>query len=188
MKVNANQLRAGNVIDIDGRLYTVTKAESVKPGKGTAVTRLDLRRISDGIKTEERYRTSESVERVFIDERNFNYLYQDGESYTFMDTETFEQVGVHGDMIGDQKIYLQENMPVRISLNEGVPVAVELPASVILEVMETDPSVKGQTASASFKPAIMSNGARIMVPPHISVGTRIVIDVQEEEYIERAKD
>jgi elongation factor P len=188
MKVNANQLRAGNVIDIDGRLYTVTKAESVKPGKGTAVTRLDLRRISDGIKTEERYRTSESVERVFIDERNFNYLYQDGESYTFMDTETFEQVGVHGDMIGDQKIYLQENMPVRISLNEGVPVAVELPATVTLEVMETDPSVKGQTASASFKPAIMSNGARIMVPPHISVGTRIVIDVQEEEYIERAKD
>jgi elongation factor P len=188
MKVNANQLRAGNVIDMDGRLYTVLKADSVKPGKGTAVSALVLRRISDGIKTEMRFRTSESVERVFIDERDFNYLFQDGDSYTFMDAENYEQVGVHGDLIGDQKIFLQENMPVRISLNEGVPVAVELPATCILEVAETDPTTKGQTASASFKPAMMSNGARIMVPPHITVGTRIVVDIQEEEYIERAKD
>ena len=188
MKVNANQLRAGNVIDLDGRLYTVTKAESVKPGKGTAVSSIELRRISDGIKTEMRFRTSESVERVFIDERDFTYLYQDGEMYTFMDSESYEQTQVHGDMIGDQKLYLQENMPVRISLNDGAPVAVELPQTVVLEVMETDTSVKGQTASASYKPAIMSNGARIMVPPHISVGTKIVVDIQEEEYLERSKD
>lgn len=188
MKVNANQLRAGNVIDMDGRLYTVLKAESVKPGKGTAVARVELRRISDGIKTEERFRTSESVERVFIDERDFNYLFQEGDLYTFMDAETYEQVGVPGDLIGDQKAFLQENMPVRISLNEGVPVAVELPATVILEVVETDPTVKGQTSAASYKPAVMSNGVRIMVPPHIVTGTRIVVDIQEEEYIERAKD
>jgi elongation factor P len=188
MKVNANQLRAGNVIDMDGRLYSVLKAESVKPGKGTAVTRLELRRISDGIKTEERFRTSDSVERVFIDERDFTYLFKDGESYTFMDVENYEQVPVSGDLIGDQKIYLLESMPVRISLNEGVPVSVELPQTVILDVVETDPTVKGQTSAASYKPAMMSNGARIMVPPHITVGARIVVDIQEESYIERAKD
>ena len=188
MKVNANQLRAGNVIDMDGRLYSILKAESVKPGKGTAVTRLELRRISDGIKTEERYRTSDSVERVFIDERDFTYLFQDGDSYTFMDTENYEQISIHGDLVGDQKTYLQESMPVRISLNEGTPVSVELPQSVTLEVKETDPTVKGQTSAASYKPAVLSNGARIMVPPHIGVGTRIVVDIQEESYIERAKD
>ncbi len=188
MKVQASSLRQGNVIEVDGRLYAVLKAENIHPGKGTPVTQLDMRRLSDGVKISERYRTTEQVERAFIDSADYQYLYEDGEGYTFMNGETFEQVSVPGEVIGDQAVYLQENMTVKLSLHEGVPVTIELPQRVTLEVVDTEPTVKGQTASSSYKPAVLSNGVRTSVPPHIGTGTRIVVMTADGSYVERAKD
>jgi elongation factor P len=188
VKVQASSLRQGNVIEVDGRLYAVLRAENIHPGKGTPVTQLDMRRISDGVKVSERYRTTEQVERAFIESADFQYLYQDGDGHTFMNGETFDQVLVPADVIGEQAIYLQENMTVKLSLHEGVPVAIELPQRVTLEIVETEPTMKGQTASSSYKPAVLSNGVRTSVPPHIGTGTRIVVMTADGSYVERAKD
>ena len=188
MKVNANQLRAGHVVELNGKLYAVHKAQNIQPGKGSPVTQLELRGVKDGVKINERYRTTESVERVFIDEREFQYLYSEGEQHTFMDIETFEQVSIHADVIGEPARFLQEGMHVHLSLYEGVPVAGELPKTVTLKVKETEPSVKGQTAASSYKPAILETGLRVMVPAHIGPGARIVISTDDGSYVERAKD
>jgi elongation factor P len=188
MKVNANQIRAGNVVELNGKLYSVMKAQNVIPGKGNAITTLEMRGIADGIKTVERFRTQESVERVYIDTRDYTYLFSNGDMHTFMDKESYEQIEVPGEVVGDGAKFLQENMEVKLSLYEGKPVAAELPQTVTLEIVETEPSMKGQTASSSYKPAILSNGVRVMVPPHISNNTRIVISIEEGTYLERAKD
>lgn len=187
-KVIASSIRKGNVLEIEGNLYTVLSAESFFPGKGTPTTQIDMRRISDGIKTTQRYRTTEQVERAFVEDQEFTYLYQDGDDYVFMNPENYEQITVVGDVIGDQAVYLQESMPCTVSVHEGVAVAISLPQRVTLEVVETEPTVKGQTASSSYKPAILSNGVRAMVPPHIATGTRIVVMTEDGSYVERAKD
>ena len=187
-KVIASSVRKGNVLDIDGKLCVVMKAENIHPGKGTPVTHLDMRRISDGVKITERYRTTEQVERAYLDEKTYNFLYADEMGFNFMEPDTFEQITVPKEILGEQAVYLQENMPVAVSLHEGVPIAVELPPRVTLEVVEADPVVKGQTASSSFKPAVLSNGQRVMVPPHIQAGTRVVIMTADGSYVERAKD
>ncbi len=187
-KVIASSLRKGNVVDIDGRLYVVLSAESFHPGKGTPTTQVDMRRISDGVKVSERYKTTEQVERAYIEDREFTYLYQDGDGYTFMNQETYDQVTVPADVVGDQSVYLAENMTVTLSLHQGVPVSIELPARVVLEIVDTEPTVKGQTASSSYKPAVLSNGLRTSVPPHIATGTRVVIMTADGSYVERAKD
>ena len=187
-KVIASSVRKGNVLDIDGKLCVVMRAENIHPGKGTPVTHLDMRRISDGVKITERYRTTEQVERAYLDEKTYNYLYEDDIGFNFMEPETFEQIAVPKDIIGDQAAYLQENMPVNVSLHEGVPIAVELPPRVTLEIVSADPVVKGQTASSSFKPAVLSNGQRVMVPPHIQAGTRVVVSTADGSYVERAMD
>jgi len=188
-KVNANQLRKGNVVEINGKLLAVLTAQNIQPGKGTPVMQLDLRDLQSGVKTTERYRTTESVERVFIDTREFSYLFTEGDMYTFMDKENYEQVAVHADVVGEQAVWLQEGMEVEIALYDGKPVSVTLPQTVIMAITETEPTVKGQTASSSYKPAIVENGQRVMVPPHVSSGVRIVINIQEgATYMERAKD
>jgi elongation factor P len=188
VSVIASSVRKGNVIEKDGKLYVVIRAENIHPGKGTPVTHLEMRRISDGVKTQERYKTTESVEKAFIDEGTYNYLYQDGDNYVFMEPNTFEQIHVSKDIIGDSAAFLQENMEVTLSQHNGVPIAIELPPRVVLEIVETEPVVKGQTASSSFKPAVLSNGVRTMVPPHINVGTRVVVQTEDGAYLERAKD
>jgi elongation factor P len=188
VKVIASSLRKGNVVDMDGRLYVVLTAQNIHPGKGTPVTQLDMRRISDGVKVSERYRTTEQVERAFVEDREHTYLYQDGEGYHFMNPETYDQVAVPQDIIGDQAAYLQEGMAVMLSTHNGVPIAIELPQRVTLEITETEPVVKGQTASSSYKPAMLSNGVRTLVPPHITAGTRVVIMTGDGSYVERAKD
>jgi len=188
LKVQASSLRQGNVVEVDGKLYAILKADNIHPGKGTPVTQLDMRRISDGVKISERYRTTEQVERAFIDEADYQYLYQDGDGYTFMNGESFEQVTVPADVVGDFAVYLQENMTVKLSLHQGVPVSIEIPARVVLEVVETEPTMKGQTASSSYKPAVLSNGVRTTVPPHIATGTRIVVMTADGSYVERSKD
>ena len=188
LKVIASQLRKGNVVDLDGQLYVVLSAENFHPGKGTPTTQIDMRRISDGIKTAQRYKTTEQVERAFVEDHDYQYLYKDGDGYTFMNGETFDQVNVPAEIMGDMAPYLQENMTVKLSMHEGVPIAIELPQRVTLEVVETEPTMKGQTASSSYKPAILSNGVRTLVPGHIVPGTRIIVMTADGSYAERAKD
>jgi elongation factor P len=188
VKVIASSVRKGNVLDIDGRLVVVMKAENIHPGKGTPVTHLDMRRISDGVKITERYRTTDQVERAYLEEKTYNYLYEDDMGFVLMEPETYDQMTIPKEIFGDQSVYLQENMPISLSLHEGVPVAVEIPARVTLEVVEADPVVKGQTASSSYKPAMLANGQRVMVPPHITAGTRVVVMTADGSYVERAKD
>lgn len=188
MKVNANTLRAGHVVEHNGGLFVVIRAENIQPGKGTPVTQVELRRISDGIKITERFRTTETVERAYIDEREFQFLYQEGDSYALMDIESYDQISIPTEVFGDRARFLQEGMHITVRLHEGKPVSVELPPRVTLEVVETEPTMKGQSASGSYKPAVLSNGVRAMVPPHIVPGTRVVVSTEDGSYLERAKD
>lgn len=188
MKVIASSLRKGNIIDLEGKLYVILTAENIHPGKGTPVTQIDARRLSDGVKISERWRTTEQVERAHVEEKEHSFLYGDGDGYHFMNSENFEQVTLPADLIGDQAAYLQPEMKVFLSLHEGNPVGYELPQRVTLEVVETEPTVKGQTAASSYKPAVLSNGVRTMVPPFIAVGTRIIVMTADGSYSERAKD
>lgn len=186
--VIASNVRKGNVIEKDSKLYVVLTAENIHPGKGTPVTQLEMRRISDGVKVNERYKTTDTLEKAFIDERTHSFLYQDGEQFVFMDPETFDQIPVTPEVLGDMAPYLQEGMEVQLALYNGLPISITLPARVSLEVTETEPVIKGQTASGSFKPAILENGVRTMVPTHIVIGTRIVVLTEDGSYVERAKD
>ncbi len=188
MKAIASSLRKGNVLDIDGKLYVVLKSENIHPGKGTPVTQLDMRRISDGVKVTERYRTTEQVERAEVDDREYQFLYQDGEGFHFMNPETYNQVTATPDVIGDAAPYLQEGMIVHLSTHNDVPIAIDLPRTAVFEIVDTEPSVKGQTASSSYKPAMLSNGLRIQVPPYITTGTKVVVLTEDGSYLERAKD
>jgi elongation factor P len=188
VKVIASSLRKGNIVEIDGELFVVLNAESFHPGKGTPTTQVDMRRLRDGVKTAQRYKTTDQVERAHVEDREFQYLYNDADGFHFMNSETFDQVSLPADMIGDQAVYLQPEMKVKLAVHEGVPVSIELPQRATLEVVETEPTVRGQTASSSYKPALLSNGVRTMVPPHISTGTRIVVMTADGSYVERAKD
>ena len=188
MKVIASSLRKGAVDDIDGPLYVVLSAENIHPGKGTPVTQLNMRRISDGVKVAERYRTTEQVERAIVDDRDHTFLYQDGEGFHFMNPETYDQLVASEELVGDAAPWLTDGVTVKLSTHEGVAIAIELPRTLTAEIVETEPSVKGQTASSSYKPAILENGVRIMVPPYIAVGTRVVILSEDNSYLERAKD
>jgi elongation factor P len=189
VKVIASSIRKGNIIEREGgQLCVVLSAESFHPGKGTPTTQIDMRRISDGVKVTDRFKTTEQVERAFVEDRNYSYLYSDADGHHFMNDETFDQMQVATDVIGDQGQWLQEGMKVILSIFNDTAVAIQLPPRVTLEVAETEPAMKGQTASSSYKPAKLSNGARAMVPPHVSAGTRVVIQTEDGTYVERAKD
>ncbi|MGZ3350131.1 MAG: elongation factor P, partial [Xanthobacteraceae bacterium] len=175
MKVIASSLRKGNIVDLDGKLYVVLNAESFHPGKGTPTTQIDMRRISDGVKVAQRYKTTEQVERAHVEDREHQFLYQDGDGFHFMNMENYDQVTLPADIIGDQAVYLEPEMKVMLAVHENVPVSIELPQKATLEVVETEPTVKGQTASSSYKPAVLSNGVRTMVPPFVGTGTKIVV-------------
>jgi elongation factor P len=189
MKIDGNAIRVGNVIEHKNRLWVVAKTEHVKPGKGGAFAQVELKDIRDGTKLNERFRSSESVERVRLDEREHQFLFADGSLYTFMDQETFEQIVINEKIIGEMESkFLQEGMVVNICSYENEPLSVQLPDTVIMEIIEADPAIKGQTASSSFKPAILENGERIMVPPHIEKGTKVVVNTVDCSYVERAKE
>jgi elongation factor P len=188
LRVIASSIRKGNVIEQDGKLYVVLSAENIHPGKGTPVSQIEMRRISDGVKISERYKTTDQVEKATVEERNFTYLYEDGDGFHFMNPETYDQVQVAKDIVGGASAYLQENMTVKLSLHDMNTIAIQLPQRATLEVVETEPVTKGQTASSSYKPAVLSNGVRTQVPPHISAGTRIVVMTEDGSYVERAKD
>jgi elongation factor P len=188
VKVIASSLRKGNVVEQDGKLHVVLTAENIHPGKGNSVTNVNMRRISDGVKVIGRWRTVEMVEKADVDERAYQYLYSDGEGHHFMEPESYEQLTVGDDVVGDQAAFLADGMEVFLKTFNGSAIAIELPQRVTLEIVETEPVVKGQTASSSFKPATLSNGVKTMVPPHIGVGTRVVVMTEDASYVERAKD
>ena len=183
MKVIASSLRKGNIVEIDGKLGVVMAAENIHPGKGTPVTQLDVRRISDGVKVSLRFKTTDQVERAFVEDRKHQYMYQDGDGFHFMNMESYDQVSVSADIVGDQAAYLQPEMEVTISMHEGTPLSIEMPPKAVLEVVETEPTVKGQTAASSYKPALLSNGVRTMVPPFVTTGTKIVVMTAENRAI-----
>jgi elongation factor P len=188
VKVIASTLRKGNIVEIEDRLYVILSAENIHPGKGTPVTQLDMRRISDGTKVSQRYKTTEQVERAHVEDRDYQFLYNDADGFHFMNTETYDQIAVPEDVVGDQAAYLQPEMKIKLSVYESKVVSMELPQRVTLEVVETEPVTKGQTASSSYKPAVLSNGVRTAVPPHVTTGTRIVVMTADGSYVERAKD
>lgn len=188
MKVIASSLRKGNIVELDNKLYVVLNAESFHPGKGTPTTQVDMRRISDGVKVAQRYKTTEQVERAHVEDREHQFLYQDGDGFHFMNMENYDQVTLPSDIIGDQAVYLEPEMKVMLAVHENVPVSIELPQKATLEVVETEPTMKGQTASSSYKPAVLSNGVRTMVPPFVGTGTKIVVMTADGSYVERAKE
>ncbi len=189
MKINGNAIRPGMVIERQGRLWRAVRIQHTQPGKGGAYLQVELKDIRDGTKLNERFRSSETVERVRLDQKRYQFLYADGDMYTFMDNETYDQTTVEKNLIGeDQVAFLQENMTVTIETYEDRPIGVQLPPTVVLKVTEADAVVKRQTASSSYKPAVLENGVRIMVPPHVEAGTRVVVNTVERSYVERAKD
>lgn len=188
MKVIASSLRKGNIVELDNKLYVVLKSENFHPGKGTPTTSADMRRISDGVKVAERWRTTEMVEKAVVDEREYDYLYADGEGYHFMEPLSYDQITVSEDVVGDGKVFLGEGVKVYIQTFDDVAIAITLPLKAVVEIAETEPVTKGQTASSSYKPAICTNGLRVLVPPHIGPGTKIIINTEDFSYQERSKD
>ncbi len=187
-KINAIDLKPGNVLEHQNKLWLVLKRELVQPGKGGAFAQLEIRDLRSGNKATERFRTQETVERVRLDEQELPFLYMEDDQATFMDSDTFEQVAVPRDLIGDPADFLQDGMTCKVMLYEGTPLSVEMPPSVVMQVVEADPVVRGQTASSSYKPGRLENGRRVMIPPHIEAGTRIVVSTADGSYVERAKD
>ncbi|MEQ8322670.1 MAG: elongation factor P [Rhodospirillales bacterium] len=189
MKIDGNAIRPGMVIEHQGRLWRATKIQHTQPGKGGAYLQVELKDIRDGTKLNERFRSSEKVERARLEQTEFQFLFSDGDMHTFMHGETYEQISLSSEAVGEQAVpFLQDGMNVKIETFEGEPLGVELPQHVTLEVVEADAVVKGQTASSSYKPATLENGVKILVPPHIGAGTRIVVDTRDISYSERAKD
>jgi elongation factor P len=187
MKQQANLIRAGQVLEHDGRRWTVLKQQIITPGKGGAFIQVEMRDLKTGNKTNERWRTADTVERLMTDNREYAYSYMEGENLVLMDPESFEQTHVPVALLGDAAAFLQDNMTVEADLVEGEVVAVHLPQTVVLEIVEADPVVKGQTATSSYKPAKLSNGVKTSVPPFIETGERIVVRTEDGSYVERAK-
>lgn len=188
MKVDANTLRPGHAMEYNGKLWIVSKIQIIQPGKGGSFIQVEMKDARTGTKGQVKFRTAEAVDRVRLDEHEMTFLFAEGDMYTFMDKTTFEQIQIPGDAIGDAKVFLQDGMEVNVQMYEGSPLSVELPQTVTLRITQCEPFVRGQTASSSYKPAILENGVRVMVPPHIDVGTKIVINTSDSTYIERAKD
>jgi elongation factor P len=186
-KMQANQMRAGMVIEFEGQRYTVLKQNIMIPGKGAAVIQVEMRNVKTGAKKDQRWRTADTVERLTTEDKEFTFSYPEGDNLILMDPETFEQTTVSKGILGDRLPFLVENMTVNVRLIEGEPVSMDLPEQVVLEVVEADPVVKGQTASSSYKPAMLSNGVKTSVPPFITAGERIVVKTEDASYVERAK-
>jgi len=188
MKINAIDIKPGAVLEHQGKLWLVMKRELVQPGKGGAFAQVEMRDLRGGNKTIERFRTQETVERVRLDEKEMQFLYFEGDVATFMDNESYEQITMSREMIGEPADFLHDGMICNVMMYEGAALSVALPQTVTMEIVEADPVVKGQTASSSYKPGKLENGRRVMIPPHIGVGTRIVINTSDGSYVERAKD
>ncbi len=186
MKINGNEIRPGNVIQHNNSLWVAVKTNAVKPGKGGAFNQVELKNLLDGSKLNERFRASATVERVRLEQKDYQYLYESGDMLTFMDLETYDQIELPAEFVGERTAFLQDGMQVTVESHEGKPIGITLPEHVTLEVTETEPTVKGQTAASSYKPAMTDAGLRVMVPPFVDVGQKIVVSTAEVEYVKRA--
>lgn len=186
MKINGNEIRPGNVLEHQGTLWAAVKVQHVKPGKGGAFAQVELKNLIDGRKLNERFRSADSVERVRLEQKDFQFLYKQGDQLVFMDNDTYEQLELAEDFVGERAAFLQDGMMVTVELYEEKPIGITLPQHVTLEITEADAVVKGQTASSSYKPAVLENGVKVMVPPFIAAGERIVVDTEEMAYVRRA--
>jgi elongation factor P len=187
MKINGNAIKPGNVIQHEGGLWVAVKTAHVKPGKGGAFATVELKNLIDGRKLNERFRSADTVERVTLEQKDFQFLYEQGDVLVFMDDKTYEQIELQKDFVGEDQVrFLHDGMKVTVEFHEERPIGIELPDSVVLEVVETEPTVKGQTASSSYKPAKASNGMRIMIPPYMGEGERILVSTETGEYMRRA--
>ena len=186
MKINGNEIRPGNVIQHQDTIWVAVKVNHVKPGKGGAYAQVELKNLIDGRKLNERFRSAETVERIRLEQKDYQYLYADGDLLVFMDTESYEQLNIATDFVGDRAAFLQDGMTVTVESHEGRPIGISLPDQVVLEVTEADPVVKGQTAASSYKPAVLENGVRVLVPPFVTAGEKIVVDTNEITYVRRA--
>lgn len=186
MKINGNEIRPGNVIEHQGRLWVAVKVNHVKPGKGGAFAQVELKDIVAGTKLNERFRSAETVERIRLEQKDFQFLYAQGDDLVFMDMESYEQLELATDFVGERAAFLQDGMNVTVEMHEGRPLGISLPQQVTLAITETEPVVKGQTAANSFKPATLENGVKVMVPPFVSEGEKIVVDTEEITYLRRA--
>lgn len=187
MKINGNEIRPGNVITHKNSLWLAVKTQAVKPGKGPAYAQVELKNLIDGTKLNERFRASETVERVRLEQKDHQYLYAEGDMLTFMDTDTYDQIQIPRELLEDRAAFLQDGMTVTVESHEGRAIGVALPDQVTLAVVEADPVVKGQTAASSYKPAMLENGVRVMVPPFVEAGERVVVDTNEMTYVKRAE-
>lgn len=187
MKINANSIRPGNVLEYKKRLWVVLKISHTQPGKGGAFIQAEMKDIKDGTKLNERFRSSEDVERAHLESEEYQYLFADDHNITLMDNNTYEQIEIAKELVGDGIVYLTDGMNVVVVSYEGSPIAIELPEQVTLEVVESEPVVKGQTAASSNKPAVLENGVRIMVPPFVEIGDRVVVKTADSSYVEREK-
>ena len=186
MKINGNEIKPGNVIEHKGDLYVAVKTNAVKPGKGGAFAQVELKGVTTGTKLNERFRATETVERVRLEQREFSFLYAQDDMLVFMNNESYEKIELPRDFVGERAAFLQDGMNVTVELYEDTPLGVKLPQTVTLEISEADPVVKGQTVSSSYKPAVMENGVKVMVPPFISAGEKVVVDTDEITYVRRS--
>jgi elongation factor P len=186
-KVAGNEVRPGMVIELNGQLWSVVKTQSVKPGKGGAYNQVELKNVVSGSKLNERFRSAETVEEVQLERRDFQYLFASGDMLTFMDQESYDQIEIAADFVGDRAQFLQDGMKVIMQMHEGKPLGVSLPQHVVLTVTEADPVTKGQTASSSYKSAVLENGVRTQVPPFIEAGTRVIVSTDDGAYVKRAE-
>jgi elongation factor P len=187
MKINAVEIRPGNILEYEGGIWRAVKIQHTQPGKGGAYMQVEMKNLIDGRKNNVRFRSAESLEKVRLDTVDFQYLFREGDTLTFMDKVNYEQITLDADILGDAAAFLQDGMDVVMELWEERPISVQLPDTIEAMIVEADAVVKGQTASSSYKPAILENGVRVMVPPHIGAGTRIVVDVYEQTYVRRAE-
>lgn len=187
VKINGSEIKPGSVIEHQGTIWRAVKCNSVKPGKGGAFNQVELRNLINGSKLNERFRSSATVERVRLEQKPHQYLFADDDSYNFMDQESYDQIAIARDFIGDQGQFLQDGMVVQIEFYQEKPIGVALPEQVVLVVTETEPVVKGQTAAGSFKPAVCDNGLRVMVPPFVNAGEKIVVQTESSTYLRRSE-
>ncbi len=188
MKINGNEIKLGNIINKNSRLLKVIKTQHTQPGKGGAYLQVEMKDIKDGTKINERFRSSETVERVILDEKEFNYLYSSDNKFYFMDNINYEQLEIGEDIIDkSQSIFLKENDTIVVQLFENSPVSIILPDHVSFKVIEADPVIKGQTAASSYKPALLERNIKVSVPPFIEIGDEIVINTNDMSYVEKKK-
>jgi elongation factor P len=186
MKINGNEIRPGNVIEHNNSLWVAVKTQAVKPGKGPAYNQVELKNLINGSKLNERFRSSETVEKVRLEQKDFQFLYPQGDMLVFMDTDTYEQMELQQEFVGERSAFLQDGMKVVLEMHEGRAIGISLPDQVTLTIVEADPVVKGQTAASSYKPAVLENGVRILVPPFVTAGEKVIVDTNEMAYVKRA--